>query len=269
MNPTIIDLKGKKIAIRSSGVGEKIIVFIHGASSSSVTWLAQLNDEVLKKKYRLAAVDLPGHGGSEWSKQPAGYELGSLAETIKNLISTLQPKKFVLVGLSYGSNVIGEIIPPLKGCAGIMLVSPCILNNQFSPDKILIPAPLSHVMTAENPPENELKEFINHATNDASVAERFHHTYRNTDPAFRREFGNTFLSGKWTDELSNIQNWRVPVCVVFGKHETLIKSDYLNHYAALWNNRVYKIDKAGHMAHEENPIEFNEILTGFVSAVLE
>ena len=269
MNSEIINLNGKQIAIRSSGAGDKVIVFIHGASSSSSIWLPQLNDEGLQREYRLMAVDLPGHGESAWSKDMNGYELKALAETIMHLIATLRLKKFVLVALSYGTNIVGEITPPLQGCTGILLESPCIFNNEFSPDKILLPAPLGHIMTAGDPPDNELKEFISHVTHDQDLGERFYHTYRNTDPAFRRELGNTFALGKWTDELANVQNWNVPVCVVFGRDETLIKSDYLNHYPALWNNRVYTIERAGHIANEENPNEFKEVLTSFVSEVLK
>lgn len=268
MHPTKIELNGRKIAIRSSGSGEKAMVFIHGASSSSATWLPQLKDEVLQNRYRMIAIDLPGHGGSDWSKDLRAYELKELAEVITDVVSALHLNDFVLIGLSYGSTVIGEIAHPIAGCVGIMLVSPFIMNNEVTPDKILKPNLLGHVMVADNPPDNELKQFIACAVDTESVAERFYHTYRSTDPAFRKELGNT-MSGGWTDELSNIQNWRVPVCVVFGKAETLIKSDYLNHYAALWNSSVYIIEKAGHIANEENPTEFNKILTRFVSAVLE
>jgi pimeloyl-ACP methyl ester carboxylesterase len=71
------------------------------------------------------------------------------------------------------------------------------------------------------------------------------------------------LKNDLTDELENIKNWNLPVCTVFGKNETLIKTSYLNDYEPLWNKKVYFIENAGHLINEEEPERFNELLLSF------
>jgi pimeloyl-ACP methyl ester carboxylesterase len=63
-----------------------------------------------------------------------------------------------------------------------------------------------------------------------------------------------------SDELENIKKWNLPVCVMFGKNETLIKTTYLNGYEPLWNNKVYFIENAGHVINEEQPDAFSKLL---------
>ena len=64
-------------AYESEGTGRPIVL-IHGNSSSSRVWSKQLEGS-LGKKYRLIAIDLPGHGDSAPAPDPekdysaAGY----------------------------------------------------------------------------------------------------------------------------------------------------------------------------------------------------
>jgi pimeloyl-ACP methyl ester carboxylesterase len=174
-----------------------------------------------------------------------------------------------LVGLSYGTNIIGEIKPPLPGCVGILLESPCIVNDVFTAEKILAPGPNAHVIVAANPTDQELHDYTFLHVKDKEIAERFIKTYRTTDPAFREELGKAMFENDLTDELENIKNWNQPVCVVFGKNETLIKTNYLNNYAPLWNKKVYFIENAGHLINEEAPASFNELLLSFADEVFK
>jgi pimeloyl-ACP methyl ester carboxylesterase len=75
------------------------------------------------------------------------------------------------------------------------------------------------------------------------------------------------IEGDLTDELESIKNWKVPVCVVFGKDETLVKTTYLDNYPALWNNKVFLIKNGGHFINEEQPEAFNNILLFFAEEV--
>ncbi len=56
---------GETLAYREEGVGEKILLLIHGNMSSSKHW-----DILVKKlcdKYRIIAVDMRGFGGSTYN----------------------------------------------------------------------------------------------------------------------------------------------------------------------------------------------------------
>jgi pimeloyl-ACP methyl ester carboxylesterase len=264
---TII-INGKSLSLTTSGNGDNTIIFLHGASMSSATWLPQLRNEILQNKFQLIALDMPGHGNSERLAGPAEYSLGVLSGIVRQVVENVVSDKFILVGLSYGTTVIGEIKPPAGNCAGIMLVSPFLVNHALSPDKVLKSSPFGYVAAAENPSEMELREFINAGTIKPEVAEQFYHTYRNTDPAFRQAIGNTF-NGGYTDQLGNIEEWNVPVCVVFGSGENSVRTDYLDNFPALWNGKVNMISNARHVLNEEEPDVFNSLLLKFANNVFK
>lgn len=266
----VIDFNGVSISTKSSGAGRNAIIFIHGSCMDSTTWLPQLENNELSGKYKLIAFDLPGHGQSGWYKNDTtGYRPKKVALLINALLNEYGIERFLLVGLSYGTNIIGEITTPIAGCAGIMLESACIVNDSFPAAEILTPGPNGHVIVSPNPTDKELNDYIFLHEKNKEVGERYIKTYRNTDPSFRVELGKTMAESDVADELENIKKWNLPVCVVFGKEETLIKTGYLNGYEPLWNKKVYIIENAAHLINEEQPDAFNKLLLSFASGVFK
>jgi len=266
----VIDFNGISVATKDSGSGKDAIIFIHGSCMNSDAWLPQLKSDALRKKYRLIAFDLPGNGQSgRYQNNPRNYRPGKIALFVSVVLKKYAIERFLLVGLSYGTNIIGEIQKPLPGCVGIMLASPCIINDFFTPETILTPGPNGHVIVAENPSDQELFEYIFMHEKNQEILEEYIQTYRATDPVFRQELGKAIFEKDFTDELKNIKKWDVPVCVVFGKDETLIKTDYLNDYDALWNQKVYLIENAGHFISKAAPVDFNKLLLSFASDVFK
>lgn len=264
-----LNINNTTVYVKVSGQGQNCIFFLHGSSMSAAMWLSQLTNAALQKDFKLVAIDLPGHGNSQWLEKKEAYGLKEMTDVIRQIIEAFSPEKFVLTGLSYGTNIIGEITPPLKGCAGIMLVSPCIVNDQFPPSVVTTPGPMGHVIAAENPVDSDLRGYIYYGTKNTAVAERCINDFRKADPAFRQALGHIIINAGWTDELANIQQWQVPVCVAFGEEERLINTSYLNQYPPLWNRQVYRIENAGHFINEENTGVFNALLLQFSSSVLK
>lgn len=266
-----IDFNGISISAKSSGSGKDAVLFIHGNSMDSDTWLPQLESKELSSKYQLIAFDLPGHGQSGWYQNDAtkGYRPKNIIPLIKEILEAYAVKKFLLVGLSYGTNILGEMQTPLPGCIGIMLVSPCIVNDVFTAAEILTPGPNAHVIVAANPTDRELYDYTFLHQKNKTIGERFIKTYRAADPAFREELGKAMFENDLTDELENIKNWNLPVCIAFGKDETLIKTSYLDNYGPAWNNEVYLVDHAGHLINEEEPEAFNKLLLSYAEEVFK
>lgn len=269
INKTTLNYNGKSVVAKITGSGDKCIIFLHGSSSSSDNWIFQLDSKHLNEYFKLIAIDLPGHGESEWASDTTVYKLSRLGSIIQELLNKLNIENYILVGISSGTNIIGEIVPPLDGCVGIMLVSPCIVNEAFPAADILTPGDNAHVITADNPTDVELNGFIFQHCKNKDVAERFIKCYRSTDPKFREALGKGLMEGDLTDELENIKNWDVPVCVVFGKNDTLIKTHYLNSYPALWKQKVFLIENAGHVLNEEQPEAFNDLLFSFAEEMFK
>ena len=211
-----IDFNGISIATKISGSGENTIIFLHGSCMDSDTWLPQLENEELNSKYQLIAFDLPGHGRSGWYRNDTiGYRPKKMALLIEAILEKYNIQRFLLVGLSYGTNIIGEICTPLRNCAGIMLESPCIVNDSFPAAEILTPGPNGHVIVAADPTDQELYDYTFLHAKRKGIGERFIKSYRSTDPAFREELGKTMVEADLSDELENIKNWNLPsLCYV-------------------------------------------------------
>jgi hypothetical protein len=126
----MIDFNGISIATKSCGLGEDGIIFLYGSCMDSDAWSPQFENEELTNKYHLIAFDLPGNGKSGWyQNDTTGYRPKKMGLLVQAIVERYSLKKFVLVGLSYGTNIIGEISPPLPGCVGILLESSCIVND--------------------------------------------------------------------------------------------------------------------------------------------
>jgi pimeloyl-ACP methyl ester carboxylesterase len=270
INNQMIDFNGISVATKSCGLGKDAIIFIHGSCMNSDTWLPQLKNQELNSKYRLIAFDLPGNGQSGWyTNDTKGYRPKNIALLVKTIIEKFNVERYLLVGLSYGTNIIGEIDPPLPNCAGILLEGVCIVNDAFPASAIITPGPNGHVIVAANPADEELHDYTFLNVKSKEVGERFIKSYRAADPAFREEMAKTMMESDMGDELENIKNWKLPVCIMFGKEEKLIKTDYLNEFEPLWNRKVYHIENASHVVNEEAPEEFNKTLLSFAAEVFK
>jgi esterase len=92
------------------------IVLLHGGSLTAHTW--DLVCLALSDRYRCIAVDLRGHGESEWPAD-ADYRLETMAGDIAGVIDLLAVKDPVVVGMSLGGltalRLAGDLGASLRG----------------------------------------------------------------------------------------------------------------------------------------------------------
>jgi esterase len=79
--------------------GRPDVVFLHGGSLTARTW--DLTCLGLRTEYRCAALDMRGHGDSEWPAD-ADYRLERFAEDLDAFADAIGLERFVLVGHSLG-----------------------------------------------------------------------------------------------------------------------------------------------------------------------
>jgi pimeloyl-ACP methyl ester carboxylesterase len=259
-----VEINGIHLSYLKSGKGKDFILFIHGSGMTSENWLPQLQDARLTSHYTLVAIDLPGHGESSRSSADATvYHPKKLALLVEPLLDHLHAERFLLVGLSLGTTIIAEIKPPIRGCVGIMLASAFLLNDHITPADILTPGPYGHVMAATNATDEDIRAFVYSHMSNEPIAERYILDYKTTDPAFREKLGKMMTDGTWTNEIANVQSWRLPLCIVMGEDDSLMKVNYMDSFSPLWNDKVYFIRNAGHFLNAEQPIQFNELLFSY------
>ncbi len=93
-------LDGAKIHYTDSGKGKQALILIHGWTCDETFWSA--NVPALAERYRVIALDLPGHGQSD----PApDYSMERFARAVKAVADKTHVKRSVLIGHSMGGAV--------------------------------------------------------------------------------------------------------------------------------------------------------------------
>lgn len=262
-----IDISGIRLAyIEKNRAAVNIIFFIHGNSGSSLTWLKQFNNPVFDN-YHLIAFDLPGCGKSliadplTWDYSP--INTGKIiAEAIQQLAIN---KPYGLVGFSYGTNVIGEMLSHDLTPDAISLAAPCItgagypLTNIFMPgDSIFFHDELKEVMVKEfflGVLASPTEEDIHQLTVDFFQAK----------PPFRSALIQSVLEGKMSDEMFALKKHTFPVQIIFGQQDSLLQIDYLD-TADLnsWRDTIAKLPEAGHYLPVDHPATYNGLLAAYI-----
>ena len=120
------EFNGKRINYQDEGTGEITLVLLHGFMNDLQVWQRIVLNYM--NKIRVIAVDLIGHGESEYFDEPSTMELQ--ADMIKSLLDLLDIKKIVLCGHSMGGMItlaFAEKYPQyLKGF--------CLMNSQAMSD---------------------------------------------------------------------------------------------------------------------------------------
>src|SRR5689334_6022620 len=179
-------INGVELFINIAGEAKEVILLVHGSSMSSGYWMPQLENKTLTEKYRLMAIDLPGHGRSAWySENPEMYRPDKLAQLIEPLLLKYNINNYILVGISLGTNIIGEVKIPFPGCKGIVLASPCIVNDINSPSIVITATYNTHVIVSPHPTDEDLIAYVKHYEKNPEIAERYIRDYKKTDPLFR------------------------------------------------------------------------------------
>lgn len=123
LEATVPAADGVAIAYDVRGAGATSLVFIHGWCSNRAFWREQL--DVMADKYRVVAIDLPGHGSSGRARQD--WSIASFANDVMTVVEALDLKRVVLIGHSMGGLVSLEAAPLLPerviGMIGVDTIS--------------------------------------------------------------------------------------------------------------------------------------------------
>src|SRR5690348_2210585 len=118
LRPIHLQIGAQRIAgFESPGAGRPILL-VHGNSSSCRIWQKQLQGP-LGGKYRLIAIDLPGHGASSPAPDPEqGYSGPGYSAVIAALARELGLKDAVIVGWSLGGHAVLNAAGAIPTAAG-------------------------------------------------------------------------------------------------------------------------------------------------------
>ena len=97
------------------------------------------------KRFRLIAVDLPGHGVSDDAKDPSAYSLPGHARAVRAVLDAIGIDEAHFVGWSLGGHVALEMAPDLRAPRGFVIFGTPPLTSGEAMSEAFLPNPAMKV----------------------------------------------------------------------------------------------------------------------------
>ena len=269
LRPLRLAIGEQTIAGFESQVTGRPILLIHGNSSSSRIWQKQLQGP-LGAKYRLIAIDLPGHGASSPPPNPEqDYSGPGYAGCIASVARELGLKDAVVVGWSLGGHAVLNAAASLPMAAGLMIFGTPPIGK--TPDGFAGFKGLSATAFTPAPSDAETEDWLKtlfapgYAPAPSFVAADF----RRTDGNARGCLGAGVQAGRFDDEVEIVRHLKIPLAIVQGSEEQIVDLGYLQRLSAptLWRGQIQAVEGAGHATQWEKAEAFDKIVDEFVSSL--
>lgn len=269
MDSKFIDINGLQLHyVERNEQERKILFFIHGNSGSTQNWYKQINDKLFNN-FRVIALDLPGHGKSFRSKNPEiDYSpIGTsniLSKAIKSLATT---NPYIIIGFSYGTNVLAEMLNQDLRPTGIVLAGSCVIGKDHGMEKVFVENETPSIYFYNEPNQKVVEEYFYNAMSNPSEVdiEVLKEAYLSVSSDFKPALFKTASEGKVSDEIIVLNKSGIPAVVIFGKQDKMVQIDYLDDIPfSVWKDQVYKLPNAGHWVNMEQADIFNQILNEYI-----
>ena len=264
-------MEGRNLSYYRAGESGPIIVLVHGNSQSALTFRHQL-ESGLAEKYRLFAIELPGHGLSSPATDPEGtYSLPGYAQVLAAFAKELGIEDGVFVGTSLGGHIVLEASLELKKASGFLINATPPVGKPPAMDKAFLTS-LESAFKGELT-NDEVMTFasLQLRPEEKDVPESIIEDIKKTDMMARQYIGSSIGGGVYADELEIVKNLTAPLAILHGEEDQLINDSYFGtiNIPTLWRSKVHFIKNASHCPQWENPEEYNRLLGEFVEEVTD
>ena len=258
---------GLRLHVAEAGDGPALLL-VHGLTASHAVWEHTI--EAFADRWRVIALDLPGHGAS--AKPDAPYTIDFFAGMVRSLARALGVDEAVVVGSSLGGRVALELAAWYPSFTRALVLA----------------APAYGYSSAMRPIGRALQAFtgprVLRATLDEAFQQSFHdrrrigHVVRrrileerllaDDFPEFARAVARS-LGGVLAADPQPLERVTQPVLVVWGRQDRLVP---LARSKALLRKiphaRLHALDRCGHLPMLEQPTAFNQIIAEFLRVAL-
>ncbi len=266
-----VTVSGIRIRYLVRGSGPPVLM-IHGFGGFLETWA--FNIPPLSRRYRVYAVDLPGHGLSD--KPKSGYTTAFAIEHAEAIMETLGIERAILVGHSLGGAVSINIALSLPGrvsrlvlvdSAGLSPRLPWLYRLSALPGlgNILMSLAVGPALERSNRrlfydapvlPQDMLDVLMTNSYQTRAKKTLLEIVRQNV--GFRGPRPETVL-------LEKLPRLEIPTLFVHGAQDGIFPLKHVREAFSLVPNSEVKIfDQCGHCPHIEKVVEFNEAVMSFL-----
>jgi pyruvate dehydrogenase E2 component (dihydrolipoamide acetyltransferase) len=262
VEPRTVNVGGLTIRYLETGTEyeERPIVLVHGFGGDLNNWL--FVQPALAERYRVIALDLPGHGGS--SKEVGAGNLATLSPAIFGFLQAIDVPKVHLVGHSLGGAIaLHMALDHPDHVASLTLICPTGLGEEideaFTRDfiaasrrKQLEPVVAKLFVDANLVSHEMLEELLRFKRLDGA---------REALTAIQAANFEGRQREVLRDRLGELGG--IPVQVIWGREDRIIPAHQAEHLPA--NVRTHVLAGTGHMPHMEKASEVTRLVQEFVA----
>ncbi|WP_138431818.1 alpha/beta fold hydrolase [Fodinibius saliphilus] len=268
---------GDRIAYTDVGEGP-VIMMVHGLGSYIPAW--KKNIRILRKSFRVIAVDLPGFGKS--SKNVADYSIPFFAETVVQLQDSLGIEKASWVGHSMGAQIsLQAALSHSEKVSKLILLAPAGFEKFTEQEGQMISSfvtPSSIKATPDSLVRQTFKTTFWDFPEEAEfmIEDRIKIRKANNFDGYARAYAasvKAMLMHPVADKLHKVEQ---PTLIIFGKQDGLIPNRQVHPklttrkvasfgHDKLPRSELQMIEKAGHFVHFEQSKMVNGMIISFLN----
>ncbi len=265
MEQAKIKLENCEISYIQSRADGVPVIFLHENSLSASTFKKLLSSD-LGEKFRLIAIDLPGHGESKYSDKPVeDYSLPGLVSILKKLAIYLYAENAIFIGHGLGGFIIIEALEDLTWARGVCVFGTPPLSSVSQIDAAFHPHPGLSALFKGQLSEGEIDNLVN-AYIYEDYAQNIKELIKKADYRFRKYYGNWIKTGEFINYKEFLRHCQVPIAILHGEKDNLVNLKYISNIKieSLWRNEVQLISKATHTPQIENFPDFKFCIGEFL-----
>ena len=261
-----VTVDGLKLRVTETGRGPALLL-VHGLSASHGNW--EYTMPAFADRWRVIAVDLPGHGESD--KPDAPYTLDFHAGILRSLGRALDVDEAVVVGNSLGGQIALELALTYPDFVrGLVLVAPAggfgtaVRPLGWVLEPLAAPGLLRRLMPFT------LRRSFFEPSGPGFLARERALTQRLTGddfPAYARAVTRS-LAGALRADPHRLEDLVQPLLVIWGRDDRMVPLAQSRRFVdRVPHARLEVFDRCGHVPMLECPAEFNRTLAEFLRAV--
>jgi pimeloyl-ACP methyl ester carboxylesterase len=264
-----IDVEGQHVHMLVAGPSSgRRLVFLHGLSGSQSTWQVVMGD--LVERYRLAALDLPGHGQSDKpSPATTDYGLRSLARIAASALREDKLLPAIIVGHSLGGAIALQItLDDPTAAQGVVLVNSAGLGDSVNPELLA----LMNELPGQNTARAMLQLFFADESwvLDRGVDEMAEGQLSEGAWTAQRAIANHAFSaeGQQIDTFDRLAQVTVPTLVVWGMEDSVFPVQHAISAAGAIPDAILKVlPKIGHVPQVEAATVLSQAIDRFARSL--